>query len=70
MLDALIPTIVVVMLILANGFFVAAEFAIVGAPRPAIEHRSHWLSPAGAERQLTVAATSKPVQLEVDLSKP
>jgi PEGA domain len=25
---------------------------------------------AGAERQLTVAATSKPVQLEVDLSKP
>ena len=25
---------------------------------------------AGAERQLTVAATSKPVQLEVDFSKP
>ena len=25
---------------------------------------------AGAERQLTVAATSKPVQLEIDFSKP
>jgi len=32
--------------------------------------RSVTVKTAGAERQLTVAATSKPVQLEVDFSKP
>ena len=36
----MIPTIIIFVLLLLNAFFVAAEFAIVGAPRSAIDARA------------------------------
>lgn len=39
-MDAFVPILVILALLIANALFVAAEFAIVGAPRASLEHQA------------------------------
>jgi len=56
--DLLVPLSIIVALVVANGLFVAAEFAIVGAPRASVEHLAAQGSRL-AQRVLRILANPK-----------
>lgn len=58
MIDILLPLAIILALVLANGLFVAAEFAIVGAPRASIENLASKGSRL-AERVLWIISNPK-----------
>ncbi len=65
MADILIPLVVIAALILVNGFFVAAEFAIAGAARPRVAQ----MAEEGNRAALTVQAIlNSPVEINRYLS--
>ena len=57
---------IITALILLNAFFVAAEFAIVGAPRAAIDARAAAGRPAGAAVQRVLRRSAAPGSLHRD----
>ncbi len=54
----MIPALIILALVLLNGLFVAAEFAIISAPRPALEHAAS-LGSRTARRVLDVIRDPK-----------
>ena len=57
-MEWLVPVLIIALLVIANGLFVAAEFAIVGAPRASIEHHAS-LGSVLAQRVLRILENPK-----------